>query len=538
MASKIGFIQNKDLGRYLQSLDSVRFIESDPLACRVQAKLEVFTSLMLGRTIPIGEHQFIDSYGLLSNAYHLLKALEDEVPKTDQSAIRHIFPFQLFFRSEYKNIDGLIATKLGDPAYKLSLWHSLSESDNEKMVGYRTAIRQKIEENSFKYEEDDLVPTNDYEAAQMLHKVRDHFMRGERGEISTLYGANLTGYAPYLGLMKDGVDKICSWSVKDLNRQLRLQKRLADSGLYGTELLDPDVKNQALELIRALIKLRKAGLNISNRSHIRIGSLKVNKRGKEETKKPIEIVDNEHKFEGILEIFDSLYNSSIAKACLSHSESVSTARSVHENQYVQAAIALSTMAKNEITDQAELEGEYFNPSWIQDLSFDLGASSKASRLLDSMPWKHVWEAFLDSNWRNSVSNLNQVLLQWDNIINNPSTSEQKYMDITYELDDAYNKHLENVSRIVAQSGWSFVKERKTNRLVIKFLPWAAGVSARGAAKLFLGNVGLDAFWEETLAESAAAAVGGAIHKIIEPVGRWVTKGYIRKTFARLVKPVT
>ena len=339
---------------------------------------------MMGRTIPIGEHQFIDSYGLLSNAYNLLIALED-FQKTDRSQIEHIFPFQLFFRSSYKNLDGLIAAKLGDPNYKLSLWHSLSEPDNQEMMGNRIRIKKEIEDGVFKYEEDDLVPGGDYEAAKMLHKVRNHFLRGEKNQVFTLYGANSVGFAPYLGLLENGINKICSWSEKDLNRQLKLQEKFVRNGIVGTELLKPELKYQAIEIIKALVDLKEKGLIVNNRSHIRIGNLEIKRQGKVEIKKPLEILDDEPKFEGILEIFDSLYNTSIAKACFAHSESVSTARSVHKNKYILAAIALSTMAKNEITDQADLEGNYFNPSWIQDCSFNLEESPKAASMLKSDP---------------------------------------------------------------------------------------------------------------------------------------------------------
>lgn len=535
MNNKIGFIQSMDLGRYLQSLDSVRFLESDFDACKAQAKLEIFTSLMLGRTIPVGEHQFIDSYGLLLNAYGLLEALEG-LPPSDRKQIEHIFPFQLYFRSEYKTLDGLIATKLGDPTYKLSLWQSLSEPDNPKMSQARNEIKKRIEEDVFKYEDDDLVPSKDREAAKMLHKVRDHFLRGEREQIFTPHGAKTTGFAPYIGLLEAGISKISSWTKMDLNNQIKYQAKLVDNGIAAAEILEPDLRGAAVEIIKTLIYLKQIGLKTNNRSHVRIGDATVTIRGKEKVMKFREVINNDPVYEAILEIFDSLYNASIAKSCSAHSESVSSARSVTDNDYVRAAMALSTMAKNEITDQADLKGEYFNPPWMHDLRFNLGRSSKVNLLFDSMPWKHVWESYMDTKWRDTVSKLNHVLLKWDNLIDNPTTSEQKYIDITHELDDVYDAHIENVSRILAQSGWNFSKTQKTNQMVIKFLPWAGGLAAKAVAKLVIGQVGLDPFWEETVPDTIGAAVGLGVNKIIEPTGKWVTKGYIRKTFARLVLP--
>jgi hypothetical protein len=285
-----------------------------------------------------------------------------------------------------------------------------------------------------------------------------------------------------------------------------------------------------------LRQLKKLGLITGNRSHIRIGSVKVATRRKESIQKFREIVNNDLLYDAILEVFDSLYNTSIAKACSAHSESVSSARSITDDDYVKAAMALSTMAKNEITDQADLKGNYFNPPWIQDFRFDLNIPSKTKLMLESLPWKHVWESYLDTEWRETVSNLNGVLSKWDKLINNPTTSEQEYMDITYELDDAYSAHLKNVSRITAQSGWEFIKDQKTNRIVIQFFPWAGEVVSRAITKLILGPTSIDPFWEETVSETIGKAVGVSIDKIIEPIGRWATKGYIRKTFARLVLP--
>ncbi|WKZ38715.1 MAG: hypothetical protein QY328_10650 [Anaerolineales bacterium] len=535
MNGKISFIPNADLGRYLQSLDSVRFLESNEIACNVQAKLEIFTSLMLGRTIPVGEHQFIDSYGLLSNAYHMIKAL-DKLPKTDRSQIEHIFPFQLYFRGEYKTIDGLIAAKLGDPNYKLSLWRYLSKPDDQKMLDNRQKIKAKVEDGTFKYEDDDLVPNKDYDAAKMLHKVRNHFFHGEREQIYTLYGSKTIGIAPYIGLLEAGISRISNLTRKDLNSQIKHQAKLMDKGIIATEILDPKLKEIAVELIMILRQLKKLGLMTGNRSNIRIGNARIRSRGKEKIQKFREIVNNDLMYDAILEIFDLLYNSSIAKSCFAHSESVSSARSITDNHYVQAAIALSTMAKNEITDQADLKGNYFNPPWIQDFTFNLNVPSEAKLMLDSMPWERVWEAFLDTKWRDTVSNLNGILLKWDKFINDPTTSEQEYMDVTYELDYAYDAHIDNISRILKESGWNFVKNQKTNQTIIKFLPWVGGLATKAVAKIALDRVGIDPFWEETIPDSIGTATGIGINKTIEPVGKWITKGYIRKTFARLVLP--
>ena len=71
--------------------------------------------------------------------------------------------------------------------------------------------------------------------------------------------------------------------------------------------------------------------------------------------------------------------------------------------------------------------------------------------------------------------------------------------------------------------------------MIQFLPFAAALSAKAVAKLVISQVGLDQIWEETISDVIVAAVGGGVSKVIEPIGQWITKGYIRKTFARLVK---
>jgi hypothetical protein len=76
MDTTILFAPSQDLGRYLQSLDSVRFAESDPDACTTHAHVETLVSLLFGQTIPIGEHQFLDSEGFLTSAENLIESLE------------------------------------------------------------------------------------------------------------------------------------------------------------------------------------------------------------------------------------------------------------------------------------------------------------------------------------------------------------------------------------------------------------------------------------------------------------------------------
>ncbi len=535
MKQKIPFLAQKKLGRYLQSLDSVRFKESDKYMSESQAKIDVFVSLMFGRTITIGEHQFLDSFGLLNNAFDLLKAFQSLTP-FDRDQVKHIFPFQLYFRNNYKTLNGLIAEKLGDPKYELSLWNGISSLEEDEMIQRRAEIRKKILDNRFKYEYDNLIPDDDYDAAMKLHAVHDKFEQGEQNQLFTLYGENSVDFTSYNGLLTKGIETICSWSESDLDFQLKRQKEIEKNGYEITRILKPSLISHTLKLINMLKTLTLKGLQDNNRSNIRIGNVIEN--NKDTLIKFKNFVDDKFIYEGILEIYDSLYNSSIAKASFAHSESVSSARDFSENPYIIAANSLVTMVKNEITDQAEIEGKYFNPPWIQDTNLLADSCILNKKMLLSMPWENVWHAYLDKNWRDSVSNLNNILIKWDNLINNPTTKEQEYVNTENKLNEAYEKHVENISNILKKSGWDFLKEQKNIKLAFTILPEVGSVAAERIASYIIGNVTLDLFWEETLPSILPATIGAGtaveLEYVKESIGRLLSKGYIRKTFARII----
>ena len=523
----------KSFSRYLQSLDSVRFNESDKEACISQSKFEVFTALLLGLSIPIGEQQFIDSYGFLTNACDILES-KKKLPMNERKKIDNIFPFQLVFREEYKTIDGLIAEKLGNPDYKLSLWNALGKSDNEDMVQKRIKIREKIENGNFQFENDELIPHSDIETAKKLNMVRKMFMEGEIGLSTTIYGEKITNYTHYNGLLEKGIKKITSYTEDDLSYQLELQRRRLESGFATYNLLEPNNVDQAIELINILNNLKDLGLGINNRSSIRIGFIEGNEYSKEKIVKFIDYINNEQKYEGILEVFDFLYNSTLAKSCFAHSESISTARNINENKYVEAALAISTMAKNEITDQAQIKGDYFNPPWLQNLNFSINSSQNTKRLIESVPWEKIWEAYIDPDWQNSVTDLNRVVDKWDSLINTPTTSKNEYWDIKHELSDVYDKHIEIISDKIKNECWNFIKDKKSGDYIIEYTPEFVGISAGVASKMIIGQFDMDIFWEATIPLLSASAARIAAKKLINPIGQWITKGYIRKTFARLV----
>ncbi len=152
MDSPISFASSQVLGRYLQSLDSVRFAEADRDASKIHAQVETFISLLFGQTIPIGEHQFLDFEGFLSSAKSLIDSL-DSLEDRDHERVIKMFPFRLGIRSMYRNVDDLIAKKLSDVGYKLSGWHRLGQIDDEEMNERRLKIKDRFLAGLYPFEQ-------------------------------------------------------------------------------------------------------------------------------------------------------------------------------------------------------------------------------------------------------------------------------------------------------------------------------------------------------------------------------------------------
>ena len=99
-----------------------------------------------------------------------------------------------------------------------------------------------------------------------------------------------------------------------------------------------------------------------------------------------------------------------------------------------------------------------------------------------------------------------------------------------------NRHklLKRISDKIKNECWNFIKDKKSGDYLIEYTPELIGISVGVASKMIIGKFNLDVFWEETIPLLSASAAKIATKKLINPIGQWITKGYIRKTFERLV----
>ncbi len=524
MESPIPLATNQDLGRYLQSLDSVRFAESDSKACIIQARAELLASLLFGQTVPIGEHQFLDSDGFITSAVDLIRSLNSIDNPKDRRKVESIFPFRVGIRAEFSTIDNLIAKKLGDVNYKLSRWQRL-----DKMHEVRNEIKKKYEKGNFKFENlFDMVPVEEQEAVEELKLVRDRFRGGEKGQILTLYNKPTVIIAGQIGLLHRGLEEIISWNDSDLHHRVELQEELRKKGYEPKDEFDPDLIKPAVELIERLRALHNAGISFENRSNVR--------RNQESRN----VIPESNKFDAILEIYDSLYNTSIAKAVESHSESVSSARNIQDNIYLRAALALTTLAVNRITSR---KSEHTRQStglgkfqWMHNTNFGVLKASKEELVLAQMPWQVVWQAYLDPNWQKSLSRLNNAFVEWDKLMEKPTRSPDEFMGAEHKLDDAISRHTENMTKLLSGSILQLHKDSKTGDIVFD-LASTIGPAVIIGAEFVMSRLGFTLPAGTYTWTATTIPVVGMLTKYSFPYSKaWRTNGRIRKMFQKIYNP--
>ena len=376
---------NQDFGRYLQALDSVRFAESDSNALVIQARVELFVSLLFGQTVPIGEHQFLDSDGFITNAVNLIESQKTIDDPKDRRKIETIFPFRVGIRAAFSNIDNFIAIKLGDVNYKLSRWGNLDE-----MHGVRNQIKKKHEDGSFEFDDLYNLLPGESDSIDELRVIRDRFRGGVVGKFHTYYRKSTVMVAPQVPLLSRGLREITRWNEAFLLDEINLTQRLGVNGYEPREMFDPNLINPAIELVEILKSLSNDGISFENRSHVRKEEFGARK-----------IVPEENKFGAILEIYDRLYNSAAANAVGSHSEAVSSARDIQDD-YIKAASLLADLAINEITtsennNTGQTSGVR-DLQWAHNTNFGVLKDTKEELILEKMPWNIIWQAYLDPKW--------------------------------------------------------------------------------------------------------------------------------------------
>ncbi|MBU1934455.1 hypothetical protein KKF04_00205 [Patescibacteria group bacterium] len=516
--------KRQNSGRYLQSLDSVRFAESDSNALVVQARVELLTSLLFGQTIPIAEHQFLDSNGFIPNAVKLIESLKLIDDPRDRSIVESIFPFRVGIRSELMPIDNFIALKLGDTNYQLSKWEKLN-----KKPEIRLKIKKMHEENRFKFNNlYTLLPDQEIEINE-LKMVRDRFLYGEKdGAFQTFYGTPTIMIAEKVPLLQFGFEEITKLDESLLYNEIEQQQEMVNQGIEPSAYIEPELFFPCIELITLIKELKKANLQFNNRTSIR-----------KDTHISRAIVPDEKKFGAILEIFDRLYNSAAAEAVQSYSEEVSSARDF-DDIYIQAGTSLAELAISKIplanniaVGKTEQEVDLH---WEIDTDFNVLHNSKVKIAMSNIPWEVVWYAYLDEGWKKSLNELNLRFDEVDNLLNHPTDDVDLLISARNHLDDAVSAHIENISRLLKGSIIKMNKDLKTGETFVSVSTDTVSVASTVAATFIVSSMGITFPISGFIVAAAGLIPKLAGHKIkpyLPNIASWNTTGEIRRVLKKI-----
>ncbi len=510
-------IQNK--GRYLQSLDSVRFAESDKEALTTQARVELLTSLLFGQTIPIGEHQFLDSDGFIPNAVELLKSLEKIDNRRDRRKIASIFPFRVGIREKLLPIDNFIALKLGDTGYRLSRWETLND-----LPGKREEIKRLHKEGKFKFNDlYTLLPDQELDIKE-LEEIRKRFLKGGQGEdFHTLYGTPTRMIAGSVPLLPLGLEKLTQLDESSLFAEIQQQETSIKRGIEPSAYIDPELISPCLKLIEQLKNLENEGLLLNNRSSVR-----------NDTDITRKVISDQKELEPLLEIFDRLYNSAAAIATDSYNNGVSSARDFDDIN-IRAATTLAELAISKVLTADFVTGapeQDAHLNWEMDTNFSVLHNSKAEAAMAAIPWEVVWHAYLDENWKKSLNNLNTKYGQMDYLLQTGSDDIDKIVSTHRSLDDAISTHVDNISLLLKGSIIKIQKGAGTGQMIV-------GIStdiASTAATYVIGNMDITSPLPIAVLAGLAIKIGGHIIRRYTPnIAAWNTSGQIRRTLKKVYR---
>ena len=521
--SVVSHIQNS--GRYLQSLDGVRFAESDSDALVVQARVELLSALLFGQTIPIGEHQFLDSDGFIPNAVKLIESLKLFGPR-DRRIIESYFPFRVGIRSELMPVDNFIALKLGDKDYKLSKWEKLNNSPK-----IRKQIKKKHEAGKFNFDDlYTLLPDQHIEIDE-LKLVRDRFLYGGKdGVFKTYYNTPTIMTADSVPLLPSGLEVLINIDESLLNDEIEQQQKLINQGIEPSIYIDPDLISSCMELITLLKELREAKLPLDNRSSIR-----------KNTDISRKIVPDDKQYNGLLELFDRLYNSSAAEAVQAYTEEVSSARDF-DDIYIRAGTSLAELAISKLPIASNIKAgelkEKKGLNWEFDTDFSVLHNSKTKMVMANIPWEVVWQAYLDHDWKKSLNELNSRFAELDNLLINPTDDVNKILSTRNYLDDAVSLHVENISRCLKGSIINIHKDSKTGETFLGISTDLAGGLMTFGATLLVTSMGITLPISGLIGLAAGFLPKLTGHKIkpyLPNIAAWNTNGQISRVLKRIYK---
>ncbi len=515
--------QIQNCGRYLQSLDSVRFSKSelylDPNALKIHARIEMIIGLLFGQTIPIGEHQFLDSDGFIPNAVELIKSLESIDDQDDRRTVESIFPFRVGIRSELLPIDNFIALKLGDTGYRLSRWEKLNGLPDKRKEINRLHGKGKFEFNDLYT----ILPDQENDIKE-LEAIRKRFLYGEQGgAFHTLYKTPTIMTAGRVPLLPLGLKELTKLDKSSLDAEIEKQEILINQGIEPSAYIDPVLIPPCIKLIEQLKNLENEGLLFNNRSSIR-----------NETEITSKVISDRKELEPLLEIFDRLYNTAAATATESYSNVVSSARDFDDIN-IRAATALAELAISKVPTADFVTGEPEQDAhlnWEMDTDFSVLHKSKVEAVMKDIPWEVVWHAYLDENWKKSLDNLNSRYGQMDYLLNHPTDNINQIESARCYLDEAISTHIDNISRCLKDSVVKIYQGSKAGQMLVSILTNTGSAAATYA----IGNTDITSAVEVGVAVGLIIKLGDPIIKPYIPnIAAWNTSGQIRRTLKRVYR---
>jgi hypothetical protein len=510
-------------------VDSVRFRETNATDSMVIAKVEIFLSLMFGQTLALGDHQFLDSEGFLVVCHEFNRSYE-LLEEKDRTRMRNVFPFRLGLRSNWTTVDGFIADKLGDPGYKLSRWTGIGNHQNPDMTGVRKQIKNKILEGTFQFEDDPLVPDEDKDAAKELRIARRYFALGQQGQIETPFGNPVVINTDQTQILPNYLTLLADMEEKEIEIPVKINEELKRVGVEVDGFFTKQTLDASIQLITALKELKGEGISFENRSNVRLNP------------QARAAINNDEIYDGILELYDSFYNTSSATSGGAHSAVASVARNI-ENTFVKAAEDLATYAKQICSgrtskpDFAPTEKSNFAfPLWSQDLRFDLLRGTQEEETLAQIPWDVVWTAFLDPNWQTSVQSLNKSLSDWDKLLKTPSKDARNTDNAIQALRGAISNHTGLVASLIKDPAWK-IESKTDGSYSIDYVSKLAGKAANLLARTIYGGLTRDLAspTPEMMGETADFVVEVGTNKLQKLMHRRKIQGRYHKVLENLYR---
>jgi hypothetical protein len=367
--------------RYLESLDSVRYVSSEDIVrSKKHAEIEIMLSLLFGECVVIPEPYSFDSLGFLKIAGEILPVNKRQYVISKSPVLK---PFKLAIRRDipgHSSYREMIGTLLKRDDFSLSAW---SEIDNNK--GKREQLAEYVTNGKYREAKQCVDNQEDEQKIETLNLLDDYFSDEKILCPVKSSEKRLNSYVNWIAEIDcDYIDKIDT---------------------------DSEIKECLENLVTETKKIQKEAEGTDKRSiYKRITECKVENG---------DLDPNIAR--GILGFVDSCYNNIVAESVQATSRVITTKNHAN-NPYIQAVeeVTLQTISNLNKTIQSWDKLAL----WINPDNNSLDMFPEPSKL-----WNNVWDIVLDDDWIQSVEKLHKAL-----IVNSDNAGDLAEEALTQHID--------------------------------------------------------------------------------------------------------